>query len=208
MKFGRNTWPASREFLRKVPDKETGAKVFKLVNMARVNIQPVEIKVFNMVNSLMADHREFKKVQKVLARIIKASRTGTREDVKSIPEVKYMRLAEELLFITAMIETDPVVKTGKLVGMDPVWSHGKWVTRGRLGGGMVRILGVVELPILLNTSRLAYLLMVSAHEEDHRKSKQTLWRSRSQAWIHKGSTLAKKVCRECMFYRVKDKDHV
>jgi len=71
------------------------------------------------------------------------------------------------------------------------------VTRGSFGKGLFRTLGVSELPILLNTERLSYLLMVDARNEDHREAKSTLVRSRTQAWIVKGMQLARKVIGEC-----------
>ena len=77
------------------------------------------------------------------------------------------------------------------------------MTRGRFGKGLFRILGVSELPILLNTDRLSYLIMVDAHNEDHRESKSTLARSRTQAWIVKGMQLARKVVAECQGCKLK-----
>ena len=70
------------------------------------------------------------------------------------------------------------------------------VTR-RLGKGIFKVLGVEELPVLLATRRLAYLYMNSAHFEDHKGAKITLWRSRSKVWVHQGYKLAQRCEREC-----------
>ena len=91
-----------------------------------------------------------------------------------------------------------------LIGLDPYWIKGKadfpggWVTRGRLRKGIYNILGVHELPIILKTSRLAYLLMLKAHNEDHKAAKITLCRLRAKAWIPKGKSLAIQVERSCI----------
>ena len=61
-----------------------------------------------------------------------------------------------------------------------------------------RCLGSPELPILHNKSRLAYLLMLEAHAEDHKWAKEMLWRSRARAWIWRGHSLAKKIVADCM----------
>ena len=76
-----------------------------------------------------------------------------------------MDVARKLLFIVGSRQVDVDVKAGKLRGLDPIWSKGSWVTRGRFGKGLSSILGVRELPILLNTDRLSYLIMVDAHNE-------------------------------------------
>ena len=60
------------------------------------------------------------------------------------------------------------------------------------------MLGVAELPILLSASRLAEIVMLEAHE-DHKGSKVTLWCSRTQAWVWRGSTLASRVSKNCTF---------
>ena len=69
--------------------------------------------------------------------------------------------------------------------------------------GMTQVVGSSELPILLSGSRLAYLIMVKAHEEGHRASKSTLWMSRAQAWIVGGRRLAARVDHSCIYCRRK-----
>ena len=39
--------------------------------------------------------------------------------------------------------------------------------------------------------------MREAHEEIHHGAKETLWRSRSRAWIVRGYKLAEKISKEC-----------
>ena len=70
---------------------------------------------------------------------------------------------------------------------------------------MFRVLGVDELPILSANSRLTYLIMTEAHRQDHKWPKITLWRSCSQAWIHQGYNLAKRVEQECVLCTLKKK---
>ena len=106
-----------------------------------------------------------------------------RATVTEKPTVYYLNLAEHLAFIMATSDTDPLVKAGKLDAMAPYWSMGRWNTRGRLGKWAFKVLGVSELPILSYNSRLAELIMIDAHRQDHKSSKITLWRSRAKAWI-------------------------
>ena len=81
----------------------------------------------------------------------------------------------------------------------PEFEGGMWVTRGRLKKGLPKILGVEKLPILLSSSRLAELIMIKSHEENHDGAPATLARSRTRAWIHRGHYLAPKVAARCVY---------
>ena len=54
----------------------------------------------------------------------------------------------------------------------------------------------------MNTDRLSYLVMVDAHNEDHREAKSTLARSRTHAWIVKGMQLVRKIVAECQVCKI------
>ena len=150
------------------------------------------------IKDLMNHHSSLELVKGILARVIQANSKSDREVIRAEPDVDYLDMAWRWMLIIASTETVVDVVNGKLTGLAPLRHGGIWVTRGRLGKGMFRILGIRELPILLPQSRLAYLVMRSAHEEKHNGPKNTLWRSRTKAWIVKGFNLAKKVERECM----------
>ena len=77
-----------------------------------------------------------------------------------------------------MRETSIEVEKGtKLSGLAPKYEKGLWITWGRLGKCIFKVLGVNNLPILLPESRLDYLIMLQAHNEDHKNVDITLWRS-------------------------------
>ena len=153
----------------------------------------------------MEKTRNLGKVKGILARFLKSSSCKQRDLVKDDPSPHYLELADKLLHLRAAVETGKLVKTGKLVGLDPVWRSGRWVTRGRFGQGLFKILGVAELPLLTQDSRLAYLVMVQAHNEDHKEAKVTLARSRAYAWVQRGMSLAKRIVKECQSCKLKRK---
>ena len=101
--------------------------------------------------------------------------------------------------------TQEAIDKGKLVGLSPFWTNGRWFTKGRLGKGAFKVLGVEKLIVLMPQERLSYLLMKEAHEEIHHGAKETLWRSRSRAWIVRGFKLAEKVCKECQICVIRQK---
>ena len=128
------------------------------------------------------------KVTRILARLIAVSVSKDKTSISLEPTAVRMKQARIILEIVYGQDTTKEVVSGKLVGLDPVLSGGK---------GIALVLGLEELPIFLNTSHMAYLVMVAAHNETHNEAKSTLARSRSQAWVVHGYSLAKRVCREC-----------
>ena len=106
--------------------------------------------------------------------------------------------AEKLLLLSAMPETVTADEAGKLVSLKPEKAGAVIVTTGRIGEeSLSRILGVPYLPILMATSRAAYLYMVKAHEGEfetvHCSVAETLARSRQKVWIVGAKDLSKKV---------------
>ena len=70
--------------------------------------------------------------------------------------------------------------------------------RGRCGSSLTRLLGISRLPVLARETRLARLIMIESHNEDHRSNPtDVLARSRQRAWIVRGRYLAKEVCKVC-----------
>ena len=61
-----------------------------------------------------------------------------------------------------------------------------------------RMSAVVKLVLLSPKPRLAWLYMVKAHGEDHKRYVgDTLLRYRNYAWVVRGRPLAKKVVKKC-----------
>merc|ERR1712215_317818 len=116
------------------------------------------------------------------------------------PSLKRIRLARQLLFIVESYKVGSEVEK-KMTTLAPRFEEGVWVTRGRLGKGLPKIHGVEKLPILLSSSRLAKLIMIEAHRENHDGAPGTLARSRTRAWIHRGRYLARKVSSRCVHCR-------
>ena len=88
-----------------------------------------------------------------------ALKTCSREDLIS---------AERLLLVSAMPETATAVFDKTLLSLAPEREGNIIVTRGRIGEKCLsRLLGVSCLPILMPTSRAAFLYMVQAHRGEH-----------------------------------------
>ena len=135
------------------------------------------------VRKLLQYSNELKKVVSILARIMATQWTRDRRVIETAPSAKYLRLANLMLFIIESHDVGNEVQK-KMTTLAPEFEGGMWVTRGRLKKGLPKILGVEKLPILLSSSRLAELIMIEAHEENHDGAPSTLIHSRTRAWIH------------------------
>ena len=146
----------------------------------------------------MGHSNKLVKIYGILARYLQASISRNREDIRNEPTLHYRNLAHDLVSIVSSLDTDPYMWKGALNGLAPMWEQGRWVTRGRLGQGLFRVLGVSKLDLLVPGSRLAELKMMEAHKQDHKGPKITLWRSQREVWIWRGMRLAEKVEKNCV----------
>ena len=138
------------------------------------------------------------KVRGILARFIKASVDKDRSAIAEPLSVEDYRRADYLMKVIAMKETVEMMQTSDLSGLALFSSGLIFWTRGRMGPSMKKLLGPNKLAVLSCKTRLAKLILIQAHREDHRRDPgDTLYRSRSEAWIVRGRSLAEKVVKEC-----------
>ena len=133
---------------------------------------------------------------------MKAKHEPLTQDTIGEPAADELEVAERLMLLTAMPLTAQAFYAGKLASLCPKKDGQIIVTVGRIGEkSLSRLLGISSLPILMPTSRAAYLFMVRAHEgehnTEHKSIVETLARSRQSVWVVKGRLLAKKVCQSC-----------
>ena len=196
--YPRSMWPASREFKRVLPPGETCAKTFSVNTLQMAALHRVP-KMKELVEEVMSRSNSFDFVKRVLSRWLRARSEG-RDAVRAPLSVKYLDLAERMMYLFASLDTakEMKLKNNKLVGLGPKLVKGQFVACGRLGKGLLKVFGKAKLPIILPTTRMAELLMLRAHNHDHKQVTTTLWTSRSDAWIWQGRRLAKKVCQGCV----------
>ena len=122
----------------------------KLIRVFSVNSRDSESDHQGGLRSIVgvADrHNCLLKVLRIVARVIAGSKD--RAAIMKDPTAEGILRARLLLEIVFGQETKLAVREGKLVGLDPQMSRGRYVTRGGFGRGITVILGIVELPILL-----------------------------------------------------------
>ena len=211
----RDLWPVSRDFVKKteVPDAELRTKRTNLYAACRVVCSsviqsssksgPKLPDLWNAITSTMNYSNSLSKVLNILSRLIRAWKLGkTMEVVKDDPKANELAIAENLVLLSAMPDTNSAYMEGKLDSLMPKKQGALIVTTGRLGEqSLTGLLGVSSLPILLPSTRAAYLYMVREHcgKNDlvHKSAVETLARTRSFVWIVRGKNLAKSVVKNC-----------
>ena len=223
----RERWPVNRDFIPiKMPDVEVRHRDLNFyAASARANFcfTKTDLNVanpFDMVERVIYYSDSWNKVLRILARVMRSWRSSDlwSQSLKITnpvaltaiaiePSKQELDSAKELLFLHAMVDTVEAFNKKKLTSLLPKRWGQLIVTTGRLGErSLSRLLGVDNLPILMSSNRVAYLIMVRAHEYDgttklavqnHRAAVGTLARSRNYAWIVKGKQLAKRIVNSC-----------
>ena len=192
-------WPFSREFLDTVP-----AEVLRAPRAAfgATVVEPwvscLGEKISSIVMEVMLRSNNLAKTTHVTARILKAIFNGDRLKIEEPLTVRDIEAARKAQFIVSMELTLQAMDRGELLPLRPVYEKGIVYVRGRCDHSLMELLGISRLPVLARRSRLAKLIMLESHQEDHRSTPtDVLARSRQRAWIVRGRFLAKEVCKLC-----------
>ena len=97
-----------------------------------------------------------------------------------------------------MPDTVAALKAGRLKELDIKDDNGMRVIQGRAASGMMKFFGQDTLPVIMGSTRIAYLIMLDAHNQDHTAKDITIATSRHTAWIVNASKLAKQICKGCL----------
>ena len=106
--------------------------------------------------------------------------------------------SKKLWFHSAMPATIAAVKAGRLRELDIQEIDGLQVVQGRAASGMQKFFGQNSLPVIMGSTRIAYLIMLDAHCMDHTGRDITLAMSRHTAWIVNAKKLSKNIVRNCI----------
>ena len=106
--------------------------------------------------------------------------------------------AKVLWFRSVMKDTVDAEKKGRLKELDLQQVDGMRVVIGRAKTGLRTLFGQNYLPVILGSTRVAELIMTSAHYKDHTGRDITQAMARQEAWIINAKKLAKQVVRRCV----------
>ena len=194
-------------FLQESASKST-SRFFKSLQAGRRHVSSAKLpQLWFTVQEVIEYSNNICKVIRILGYLLcmwKLSATNelpTKDNIRDLsPDV--IDTAEKLLQLSAMPASFTALESGSLLSLNPERCGSLIVTRGRLGEqSLSRLLGVPYLPIIMPSTRAAYLYMVRAHEGEgnmvHNSVVITLARSREKVWIVRARDLAKKVVSRC-----------
>ena len=101
----------------------------RLVSLAKFGSEYSGLR-FDSVRWVAERHISFIKVLRIIARLITASAAGERSHATKEPNSVRMLQARYMLEIVYSQDTAKEITAGKLMGLDPQLSKGRFVTRG------------------------------------------------------------------------------
>ena len=172
---------------------------FPLLGACR-NILGIALSTMNYSNSL-------EKSTRILARVLQGALQGNRENVKSEPSAIQFRAARALQFLATAPASRLAFGQGRLQSLGAVCRQGEVWIQGRVTPeDMASVLGCSALRVVMPETRLAQLIMISCHTEDHRRDpRDTMARARKICWIPRGRQLALKIVKNCPSCKREDK---
>ena len=106
--------------------------------------------------------------------------------------------SKNLWFLSVMPDTMEALKAGRLKELNTKIVDGIVLMQGRATSGMEKFFGQSTLPVIMGSTRIAYLVMLDAHCMDHTGRDTTVGMSRKTAWIVNAKKLAKQIVRSCV----------
>ena len=188
-------WPMNREFAAR---KDSAIPSVELLKKYREIIQNVNVEVVSGIQNLI-DPKSTNSWSKLVHRtqlLLHATdilRKQGNDDIASRFEA-----AEQLWFKFAMVETKEAQENGRLKNLLVEERDGVIVVVGRSKKGIQKLLGKDCLPVLMSKSRVAELIMLWAHYQNHDARDITMAIACRKAWIVRAKSLATSITRSCL----------
>ena len=136
------------------------------------------------------------KATRILARLMKGLLTGDKLEPPTSAE---FRAARNFQFLAAAPASTSALMQGHLQSLSAVKIGGEvWIQGRGDPDNMATALGCTGIRIIMPNTRLAFLIMYTCHQEDHRRDPHNaMARTRTIAWIPRSRQLAVKVVKGC-----------
>ena len=209
----RNEWPLNREGAP-LPAEEK-RKRFEEANILTNSLQifayhnrdknlsdVFPFSIFSKAKLVMEKARDYEKAQTVFARVVRGYRLGRAAIDEPLEQIDLKNSSWLMALVSVNDFVFEIKKKNNRDSLDIFWRDGLPLARGRMArGSLMSSLGYDALIVLSRHSRLAALIMTSAHCEDHRLGAgDALFRSvRRGYWILQGRRLAQKVVNDCNY---------
>ena len=202
LKLPRNQWPLNRNFADRkndlIPQNELLKRYRSIVNHVDVTAQnegvSEEFGVHKLIDPYSTNSWEtlLTKTQVLLTWRNKVKNDGALVASQTLDQAK------NLWYLTSMKETQEAIDAGKLRDLDIRDSNGLKVVVGRAKAGLQKFFGKDSLPVIMGSTRVAYLVMLWAHCQDHCGKDITMATARHEVWIVHANKLAKQITKSCI----------
>jgi hypothetical protein len=149
-------------------------------------------------HSIMHYTNNLDKATRILAITVRAIMTNSLPVAAPVspPDLK---AAWRLMVLASAPAARAALSKGDLRSLGAYRSHGSVRLRPRCSpDDIAAVLGISELEVVMPSGRLAYLVMVSAHCEDHRRDpRDVMARARRRCWIPRARRLAVAIVKAC-----------
>ena len=187
-------WPINRDFAERKDEHIPQSELLKRFRCLIQNIQAEKVLGVNQLLDAYSTNYWDKLINKTQLLLIPFH----KKKYDSTDEASRIAYAKKLWFLTVMPDTIAAMDSGKLKELDVQEIDGLKVVCGRASVGLQKFFGNNHLPIVMGHSRVAYLLMLHAHDKDHAGRDVTMAMSRHDAWIVNAKRLSKKIVRKCI----------
>ena len=194
LKGPRSTWPIDRQFANR---KDECIPQNELLKQFRCIIQLTDVSPPAGVEQLIDPYstNDWNK----LIDVTKIMLTWFHKTIVAHSNAALLlQNAKKLWFLSAMPATIAAIRAGRLRELDIQEIDGLKVVQGRAASGMQKFFGQNSLPVIMGSTRVAYLIMLDAHCKDHTGRDITLAMSRHTAWIINAKKLSKNIVRNCI----------
>ena len=188
-------WPKNRKFAERkdscIPDTEI-LKKYRGITHAETAVAVPDVGIHKLLDPLSTNDWDklISKTQTLLRPFLR--KRGVTDNSVII------NAAERLWFQFAMSDTHSALVKGKLDSLCVEERDGLVVVVGRAPDGLHKLLGKEYLPVLMRSNRIAYLIMLWAHKENHDYRDMTMSIACSKAWIVGAKRLASSICDGCV----------
>ena len=194
LKLPREQWPLTRSFIERKDDFIPQSELLKRYRAIVHHINATDEKgIQQLVDPYITNSWEFL-ISKTQALLVwhHQYKYGTSASASTLSHAK------RLWYKSTMHETCKALDQGKLKELDVRDDDGLKVVVGRAEHGLKKFFGQNSLPIIMGHTRVAYLIMLHAHYQDHCGKDITMATARHEAWIVSASKLAKQITKNCI----------
>ena len=196
----RKDWPTNRHFAER---KDSHIPTCEILKKYRGIVHKAEVVVVSRGIGNLIDPYSTNDWDRLIQRsqiLLKGAQILLKLVIDS--DATRLELAERLWFRSAMKETVTARELGRLKNLNVEEKDGLIVVSGRAKSGLQKFFGKNYLPVLIGSSRVAFLVMLWAHKRNHDARDVTMSIACSKAWIVNSKRLAASIvksCRRCRF---------